>query len=179
MVAVLSQLLSHASVFYNAARGLPPPEPSAAAFVVLTGGRVLIAQFLSLLNGAVFNGLALMFMFVIFQLVFRKWWLAGAAFIVFWTVRVALQGGQAVDVVANVVTLILLVVLVVRFGLLAVAVQTFVGSLLEAPFTTQGSAWYAWMGWVGVAVIALIVGFGVRTALAGQPLLGHLGLADD
>jgi serine/threonine-protein kinase len=179
VVAVLSQLLSHASVFYNAARGLPPPEPSAAAFVVLTGGRVLIAQFLSLLNGAVFNGLALMFMFVIFQLVFRKWWLAGAAFIVFWTVRVALQGGQAVDVVANVVTLILLVVLVVRFGLLAVAVQTFVGSLLEAPFTTQGSAWYAWMGWVGVAVIALIVGFGVRTALAGQPLLGHLGLADD
>jgi len=179
VVAVLSQLLSHANVFYNAARGLPPPEPSAAAFVVLTGGRVLIAQFLSLLNGAVFNGLALMFMFVIFQLVFRKWWLAGAAFIVFWTVRVALQGGQAVDVVANVVGLILLVALVVRFGLLAVTVQTFVGSLLEAPFTTQGSAWYAWMGWVGVAVIALIVGFGVRTALAGQPLLGRLGLADD
>jgi hypothetical protein len=179
VVAVLSQLLSHANVFYNAARGLPPPEPSAAAFVVLTGGRVLIAQFLSLLNGAVFNGLALMFMFVIFQLVFRKWWLAGAAFIVFWTVRVALQGGQAVDVVANVVGLVLLVALIVRFGLLAVTVQTFVGSLLEAPFTTQGSAWYAWMGWVGVAVIALIVGFGVRTALAGQPLLGRLGLADD
>ena len=179
VVAVLSQLLGHLDLIYNAWRRLPAPEPSNTAFVAMTGGRVLFAQFLSLVNSALFNGLALIFVFVIFQLVLRKWWLASVAFIIFWTARVALQGSPSIDVFLNVPVLILLVALVVRFGLLAVVVQGFVSSALEAPFTTQASAWYAWMGWFGVALILAIVAYGVRAGLAGQPLLGKLSIVDD
>lgn len=69
--------------------------------------------------------------------------------------------------------------LIVRFGLLATAVFTFMQNLMNVPITTDTSAWYAWMGWLGVAIIAGVMIYGARTALAGQPLFGGVLTAED
>ncbi len=178
-VALANQMVGTVNVVYNAWRHLPPPSPDTSAFAVLSGGNVLFAQLFSNVNSAIFNGFAFVFLFVVFLLILRKQWLAGAAFVLLFEGRILLQGSPIIDSVLNVVSLILLVVLVTRFGLLAVIVEYFVEVACGAPLTTQGAAWYAWMGWFGVAVILAIVAYGVRAGLAGQPLLGKLSIGDE
>lgn len=90
------------------------------------------------------------------------------------TVRFYLQGGAAFDIVLNVVALAAIGFLMFRFGLVAVVVFQFSQNIISgAPITTQGSVWYAWMGWLVVAIFAVMVYYGARVGLAGQPLLGR------
>lgn len=178
--ALFAQVLSHTNYFYASLRHMPPPTPDFSALGILVGGRAPFAMLLSQLATSIFNGLAILLMLVILQILLRNKWIAGAAFCSIWIVKVAAGGGspfqayfiQAVDIAA-------VVFLIWRFGLLAMTVYIFVEALVSAPLTPDTSAWYAWIGWLGVAIIAAIVIYGARIGLAGQPLLGRSFAADD
>jgi hypothetical protein len=179
---VSSQVLGNLDIFYNKWRGLPPPIPEANAFKILTGGRIVFAQLFSTVPTAIFNGLALMLIVVILQIILRNRWVAAAAFMAIFVAQSWLQGGSAFNVYfVRVIDIGLLTFLVLRFGLLAMTVYIFMQQIMSVPITADTSAWYAWMGWFGVAVIAAIVIYGARIGLAGQPLLGRgfAAAADD
>jgi Protein kinase domain len=177
---VFSQVLGNLDIFYNKWRGLPPPVPEVNAFKILTGGRIVFAQLFSTMPTAIFNGLALMLMVVILQIILRNRWVAAGAFMLIFVGQSVLQGGSAFNVYfVQVIAVALLIFLVLRFGLLALTVYVFMQQIMSVPITTDTSAWYAWMGWFGVAVIAAIVVYGARIGLAGQPLFGRGLVADD
>ncbi len=177
---VFSQVLGNLDIFFNKWRGLPPPVPESLAFKILTGGRIVFAQLFSTIPTAIFNGLALMLIVVILQIILRNRWVAAAGFMLIFVGQSALQGGSTFDVYfIGAINVALLTFLVLRFGLLALTVYVFMQQIMSVPITTDTSAWYAWMGWFGVAVIAAIVVYGARIGLAGQPLFGRGLIADD
>jgi hypothetical protein len=179
-LGVFSQVLGNLDVFYNKWRGLPPPVPESTAFKIFTGGRVLFAQLFSTIPNSIFNGLALMLMVVILQIILRNRWVAAGAFMLIFVGQAALQGGSVFNVYfIQVIDVALLTWLVLRFGLLALTIYVFMQQVMAVPITTDTSAWYAWMGWFGMAMIAAIVIYGARIGLAGQPLFGRGLVADD
>jgi hypothetical protein len=106
--------------------------------------------------------------------VLRNRWLAVAGFAAIFTIRFYLQGGSAFDITLNVVALAAIGFLMFRFGLVVVVAFQFAQNIISgAPITTQGSAWYAWMGWLVVVIFAVMVYYGARIGLAGQPLFGR------
>jgi protein kinase-like protein len=177
---VFSQVLGNLDIFFNKWRGLPPPMPETTAFKIFTGGRIVFAQLFSTVPTAIFNGLALMLMVVILQIILRNRWVAAGAFMLIFVGQGALQGGSTFNVyLIGTINVALLTYLVLRFGLLALTVYVFMQQIMGVPITTDASAWYAWMGWFGVTVIAAIVVYGARIGLAGQPLFGSGLAADD
>jgi len=180
-LGVFSQVLGNLDIFFNKWRGLPPPVPEVNAFRIFTGGRLVLAQLFSTVPTALFNGLALMLMVVILQIIFRNRWVAAAAFMMIFIGQAALQGGSGFNVYfIQTINFALLTFLILRFGLLALTVYILMQQVMSVPITTDTSAWYAWMGWFGMAVIAAVVIYGARIGLAGQPLFGRgLATADD
>jgi len=179
-LGVFSQVMGSLHFLYAGLRGLPPPSPDAGAFVILVGGRTPFAQPFSALVSSIFNGLAVMLMLVILQMLFRNRWIGAVAFMAIFVARVALQGGTVFDDVIQTIDIALLVMLILRFGLLAITIYIFVQQMTNAPITPDTSAWYAWMGFLGVAIIGVMIVYGARTALAGQPVFGqNFAAADD
>jgi serine/threonine-protein kinase len=165
---------------YASWHGLPPPSMEYGAVKILIGGRTVFAQILSTLNSGIFNAFVFIFMLVILQRIVRNQWAAGALFVLIWTLKSAAQGETRFEsYFLEPVGTVILVYLIVRFGLLATVVFHFMQNLLNVPFTTDTSAWYAWMGWLGVVIIAAVMIYGARTALAGQPLFGGALTAED
>ncbi len=177
---VFSQVLGNMDIFFNKWRGLPPPIPEANAFKIFIGGRIVFAQLFSTIPTAIFNGLALMLMVVILQIILRNRWVAAVGFMLIFIGQAALQGGSGFNVyLIQTIDVALLTFLILRFGLLAVTVYVLMQQVMSVPITTDTSAWYAWMGWLGMAVIAVIVIYGARIGLAGQSLFGNGLSAED
>jgi serine/threonine-protein kinase len=73
----------------------------------------------------------------------------------------------------------LAVLVLFRFGLLALAVSLFVGSLVQGTFLPLDfSRWYVWSPVVTLAVLAGLALHGLRAALAGRPAFGRVVLED-
>jgi hypothetical protein len=110
----------------------------------------------------------------------RKPWLAGILLVGIFATRSALaQKLSPIELVISALSYGLVAFLMLRFGILATAAGVLVQSFLTAPFTTQGSAWYAWIGWLNMAALAVLVLYGLRIALAGQSLFSARLTADD
>lgn len=179
-VGAASRILGRGDLFYAAIKHAAPPVPTASNPLLPTSAPMAFAQLFSLVNSAIFNGLALVAVFIILQRVFRNKWLGAIAFVGFWAVKGYFQASQgAMDLVLNTVGLLLLTGLLLEFGVLAVIVEIFVENLFLAPITMQGSAWYAWMGWLGVAAMAGLAVYSARIALAGKPFLAKPVFSED
>jgi serine/threonine-protein kinase len=179
-VALILVVSGRLDNLYASWRGLPPPGMEYGAVKILIGGHTVFAHILSALNSGIFNAFVFIFMLVILQRIVRNQWAAGALFVLIWTLKSAAQGESRFEsYFLEPVGTIILVYLIVRFGLLATVVFHFMQSLLGVPFTTDTSAWYAWIGWLGLAIIAGVMIYGARTALAGQPLFGRALTAED
>jgi hypothetical protein len=120
-----------------------------------------------------------MLILVILQMLFRNRWIGALAFMAIFVARVALQGGTVFDDVIQTIDIALVAILILRFGLLAMSIYIFIQQLMSAPITPDTSAWYAWMGYLGMAIITVMVIYGMRTALAGQPMFGGAFAAAD
>ena len=69
--------------------------------------------------------------------------------------------------------------LIFRFGLLALVVEQLFFNLLSLfPITTQLSAWYSGIGIAGLVVLLAMALYAFHTSLGGQPLFGRASLQD-
>jgi hypothetical protein len=132
-----------------------------------------------MLNPAIAMFFALMTAMVFFLLraVLRKEWLAAAVFVLIWTVPAFLDRGPISGAFALVLSAVMILVFL-RFGLLALVFANYFGHCLEFPLTTDSSAWYAGTSLLVLLVLAAIAIYGFRIALAGRPAFSGTGLDD-
>jgi predicted Ser/Thr protein kinase len=122
-----------------------------------------------------FIGFALggFFVFFLLRALLRNQWLAAAGF----TILGMLFGlsdsvnHPVISAALNVLPVALILVITIRFGILAI-IADFVTTavLIEFPVTTDFSTWYAGSTIFAFAVVLALTAFAFRTAMAGRPL---------
>ena len=108
-------------------------------------------------------------MFFLLRVLFRRTWAAAIGYIVLVTVGTA--SGSIVSSVFVTLALVGVVLLMLRFGVLAyMAGIFFYNLLLTFPITTQLSAWYSGIGFTGLAILLAFALYAFHTSLGGQPM---------
>ena len=148
-------------------------EPVMPSLETLLGVRQALAAALDAVTGSLFDPILLFFLLFVARAVLRKQWLAAAAFILI--VTVLYTGSTSypwIDYTATALFAGLIVLILLRFGLLAlISTEALSEFLTGVPRTLDFSAWYAGIGVVSLVLVALIAIYGFRTSLAGHKLL--------
>jgi aminoglycoside phosphotransferase (APT) family kinase protein len=112
--------------------------------------------------------LAICLIYVTCYVVMRRHWLAGGVIV---GVLNLLNGDPPLGVVWVALYMTALVVLLIRFGLLAIIAAWYTGGLLaDSPITTDFTQWYASTGLIAVVAILALAVWAFRTSLGGQPV---------
>ena len=88
------------------------------------------------------------------------------------------EGGGLIAWAFGLVGAAALILVFLRFGLLALIFCNFFAHLLELPLTTDSSAWYAGTSLFLLLALAALAIYGFRIALAGRPMFSGAGLDD-
>jgi uncharacterized membrane protein len=155
--------------------GLPPGRPDNVGFVEPTlvstlGFRHQWAQMLLLYRSAVVTSLGFLVVLVTLRLLLRRSWLAFAlAIIVF--LSVGMPHGELVglNIALSGLSALLLLLVLMRFGLLAAMVAQMVHSTLQA--SVLGWHLLSWPGntaWFAIVLVLGLGGIGFWRALAGR-----------
>ena len=118
----------------------------------------------------------LMYFFLLFILraVLRNQWLAGAVFVLIFVTQIFFQERSAAATFQAIEALILYTiatVVVLRFGMLSLAVGSFVFNILDGlPFTFNPSAWYFGTGMAIVAGFLALTAWAFHTSVGGRRL---------
>lgn len=153
------------------------PSDSSTGVEILMGIRYQAGGIL--LSIAVFVAVSLVwfFIFFIFRLVLRKEWLAALAMILLFSLHQAFGAHPALDTVVDVIYWSLVLVLLIRFGILALMAALCTEQLLhEFPLTPHLSAWYAESTILLIFIILAGAIFGFCTSTKGKPLFGGISL---
>jgi hypothetical protein len=157
--------------------GFPPPRPADDTPATLLGGRFVIAALLDVSYAWV--GLLIMFLLFVLRVIFRKQWLTAIAFIALLTLPRLLPppegltgAGLLLFVLIEAVLASLVMVVSLRFGLLALCATAFVGQVLSGdfPVTLDVSRWYIEASVTAIGAVLAVAGYAFHTALAGRPL---------
>jgi hypothetical protein len=160
------------------APGMTPVPPNE---LMMRGTREAAGFFIGRQNDAVFAAVGIMFLFFLASSVFRrrKWLGAVPLGFLFFLLNVSGEN-LAIEIPFAVLIATVLVFVVLRFGLLAVAVAGLVGTLLRlSPITLDFSRWYAGRSLFALAIVAAIALVGFRLALGRRPVLGMAALETD
>jgi serine/threonine-protein kinase len=162
-------LLAQCGSLFVQARGAPP---LLAALEPLLGARYATAQLMESLNLAILTSLALFLLLFLLRVLLRRQWLAAGAFVLMLDVAAAMMSEHPdIEALRVALALVLLVFVLMRFGLLALATGLCVYNLLgHFPITPDLGAWYSNAGLFALGIIAALAVYGFRTALGGRPL---------
>jgi hypothetical protein len=160
--------------------GAPPLSASAC----LMGGRFALGQWLMQVPFSIFGTLQFFFLLlglkVLVEFLFRTVglkvmrsdWLAAVLFV---GIHIGLRWLQSshpmVEMPAMFLVFTILVVVVLRFGLVPLAVAAFtVDMLANVPFTADFSAWYAPSSLLALMSVVALAAWGFYHSLGGEPL---------
>jgi serine/threonine protein kinase len=126
------------------------------------------------LGNSILVSLLLLLFFFLLRTIFRRLWLAAAAFIIVFSLflfsSIEFQLGLF-DWVSIPIYAALLVFILTRFGVLALIVAFWVSATLhDFPLTADFSAWYAGSPLFAIASVLALTAYALYTALAGRPL---------
>ena len=111
------------------------------------------------------------------RLVLRREWLAISVTVVLLSLQAAFGEHALLNVAQDVIVIGLALLLLVRFGLLALLVAFSLNNVLQAyPLTGHFSEWYAQPTIVVFVLIAALAIFGFYTSTAGKARLGGISL---
>jgi hypothetical protein len=147
--------------------------------LALSGWSQSLAIFLGRQLSAVTLALVIIFVLFLARLILRRQWLAIAATGL--ALVVINMGGEnfSVEFPMALGLAALMLTVLLRFGLLALAVSQFtILFLMSFPYTFDFSMWYTGRSLFGLLVILALALFGFRTALAGKPIFGSAALDD-
>ncbi len=122
---------------------------------------------------SIITSLFFLLFFFLLRTMFRRMWLAAAAFIVVFTFVIFIGVGQfsLFDWVTVPPFAALLVFILTRFGVLALIVAFSVSwTLQDFPLTADFSTWYAGSSLFAIASVLALTAYASYTALAGRPL---------
>jgi hypothetical protein len=157
---------------------LPPaPEGFGIDLNHLLGDGVMVSTILRPLFGGPVVSIVLFFLMFVAYVVIRQKWLAAIAYVVLGTLAIfpgTFQGAW-IYVFQWLLEIGFLLVLTLRFGLLAAAIFSGLSQMLsQAALTYRFDEWYGQSSLVATAIVAIIVLYGLRVSLAGRPLLGSM-----
>jgi Protein kinase domain len=163
--------------------GSSPLRPLSGPTWQFLGARPFIATLSNNVVLSLFVSLAFLFVLFLFRALLRREWVAGLAFVLFFTVFLNVSAYQSAPWIFLVRGLIfngLTAFLLIRLGLLALAASlVFPLCLLEnLPLTTHGSAWYFGISLAGILLMAAMAFYGFYTSLGGRPIFGGAVLED-
>jgi hypothetical protein len=174
LLAAFSVALGRLGWFVPSWLGYAPPQPSSGPRWQFLGARTIISDISLSLGPVLLVPLGILFVLFLLRALLRKEAVAAFAFVLLFTVLFS-AGSQfdPVVLVTQLVFWVLAVFLLMRFGLLAWAVQGIFDNLLEQyPLTTHGSAWYAGISLAAILLMAAIALYGFYTSLGGRPVFG-------
>jgi serine/threonine-protein kinase len=168
--------LSNALPAWLDAPGMTPVPPSG---LLMKGGREAASFFFFQLGDMTFSAIAILSLFLLLNLILRKRWLAAVALGLVNFV-ISLSGENfSIEVPFALLQSAVFIFVVVRFGLLSVAVMQFVAPLLQvAPITLDFSRWYSGRSLLAITVFVGIALYGFRLALGKRPVFGAVVLED-
>jgi serine/threonine-protein kinase len=144
-------------------------SPSTGSLDVLSGLRATVGIALSHVPEGIRDALVFVFLVFLLRVLLRKQWLAGAAFAVVFT-ALNTHGVWWVYLIGFALYVVL-AFLMLRWGLLAMALQVFsMGVLSQAPLSTDIAAWYfayPLLLQVGMLLLSL---WALRVSMGGQRL---------
>ena len=154
---------------FAVSRGAPPQFPSTE---FLEGIRATLGLWVQNVISGVAGTILFFLLLVVLRVVVRNAWVAAALFVLIYTVPQVLASDQKVTAAMIwVIVYGIAAVAVVRFGLVSLAVATFMANLvLNVPYTTDLSNWYAFNGVITLALFVALAAWSFYTALAGQKL---------
>jgi len=169
VAAVTCHLVNAMPAWFN----LPGETPIPGDSLTLGSPLQVLGMFLSQQTNAIFLAFALMFLLFLARTTLRRYWLAVVATGLVYAIITLGAENFGVETPNVILTAALCVFLLVRFGILALAIGVFVTSLLlNYPMTLDFSRWYASRTAFVLAVLVGMALYGFRSALAGRPFLG-------
>jgi len=148
-------------------------DPQAQDLLPLLGIRHLTAGMVARVPIAIAAALGVFFLMLGMRTLLRKQWLASIGFVIVLAAqRVLLSPTPAIDAAFTMAGLVVLQLVLLRFGLLAVVMAILVQNwLLAFPLTLDVSAWHFGLWMFLLAVVAGIALYAFRLVVAGRPLL--------
>jgi hypothetical protein len=180
VAGVAARLMSGLARLFQIWLGLAPPRPDFLSTRPLLGARGIVAEILADVVVSIFLGLAVLLLFFLLRTMLRRQWAAAAGFILIFTISNALQSDTpVVAVVAGTIIYGLLVLVLLRFGVVAAMVMFFSSYVLQRfPVTPHASAWYAGISVAGLLLIGAVAFYGFYFSLGGRPIFGSTALED-
>jgi len=122
---------------------------------------------------SILSTLGVFFLLFVFRVVFRREWIAAAAFVIFFagisTLATASSGLIAAPI--RLLQIVLMMYVMLRFGLFPFVVGSCVANLLVLfPITAEFSAWYAGSAIFSMLCVLALTAWAFHTALAGRRL---------
>jgi serine/threonine-protein kinase len=144
--------------------------PSTGSSQVLIGLRSTIAVFFTSVPHGIRDTLLFFFILFILRVLLRNQWLASAGFALLFGLQNGLQSNHPwIDGIAGCIVFGLIAALVLRFGLLALAVFIFVDNVLSnVQATANISAWYFGNDLLLLASVLILAAWGFHTSLGGR-----------
>jgi serine/threonine protein kinase len=160
--------------------GKKPSAPNAQLDLIqFTGLRVTLGDVLFNVMIFVFVALAFFFLFFLARLLLRREWVAGAALITLMTIPAMFGETPILDMIASIIVFGMALVILIRFGLLALVVALVLTNVLQAyPITGHFAEWYAEPTILVFVLILALAAFGFYTSTAGKSLFGSVSLDD-
>ncbi len=161
--------------------GAAPPLSGAE---YMLGERAALGQWLTQIPSSIFGTLQFFFLLlglkVLLEFLFRQVglkafrvdWIAAILFVAVFLVMRGLQSTHlAVDIPVILLVFGILALIILRFGLVPVAVAAFAVDMLgNVPFTADLSAWYAGTSMLALLSVVALAGWGFYHSLGGEPL---------
>jgi hypothetical protein len=145
--------------------GSPVPDVYVAG---LQGVRAAVGVLVGAIPTGLLRVMFLFFLFFLLRVILRRQWLAIAVFLLLISLLALTDPVPLVTFVAGLMAFGSLILLIVRWGLLALAVSWLLPVFM--PFTINLSAWYSGYGIIPAGTTLAVSIWAFRTALAGRPL---------
>ena len=160
--------------------GGKPASPSAQLDMIqFTGLRVTLGDIMLNVMIFVFVALAFFFLFFLARVLLRRDWVAGVAVLTVMIIPAIFGERPVLDVITGIIVFGMALVILIRFGLLALVVALVLTNVLQAyPITGHFAEWYAEPTILVFVLILALASFGFYTSTAGKPLFGSVSLDD-
>jgi len=154
--------------------GMPPIEYARSAglpwLTSMMGGLRPVGLILIALQSGVIVPMGALMLLVVLRTIVRKPWIAAiVAWVLFTLPSAAVLPQQVFSVIAAGVISAVTILLLVRYGLVAVlGLQIFSSLLIFFPYTSDSRAWFFALGLCGIIAGLALAGFGLWAATAGR-----------
>ena len=146
---------------------------------LFSGATAVVSIILNKILISVVFSLVICVSLYILRVLFRKTWVAIAAFLALRVMLYSISDDPLVGLLINLIWVVIPLFIFFRFGILSLAAFCLFTSILDGfPITTRTSASYFDIGLTGLILLLALVLYAFRTSLGGRPMFGTPRLDD-